>query len=317
MPTLEFRGDVIHMLDNDVSTLSNAMDVLVWTMLKMQPGSSNRRRCLPVPMQVASMDALENNVRALGVGSSDDYRSLVRQLASQLFAEKCSSQGVGTSISRSFSALPSSTLAAYQRQADKIAGVSEQMSQLFTTLDKEPDGKITQEEFVSGVRDLLKHKSTALFPEDDIRKVFKYLDSNGDGNVSLVELTAGFCRHTREAQHKEDTWAERPTQDSGPAHPDNGSSDKSDDYLRSIIGNPDLHLSGSARDPPPLHEAKILEVADDSEAIRSISNINDESPLTSETGKPPECLRVEARNEALQEAPEVLLPFVVSESTVS
>merc|ERR1711974_193746 len=76
MPTLEFRGDVIHMLDNDVSTLSNAMDVLVWTMLKMQPGSSNRRRCFPVPMQVASMDALENNVRALGVGRSDDYRSL-------------------------------------------------------------------------------------------------------------------------------------------------------------------------------------------------------------------------------------------------
>merc|ERR1711990_768306 len=85
--TIDLRALAFKMLDNDVVAVDHALDVLLFTIMGLQPQDQSKWRCAPVPFEVAVPGRLEGEILALGVENPDDHRGLTRRFCSELIAK--------------------------------------------------------------------------------------------------------------------------------------------------------------------------------------------------------------------------------------
>ena len=76
----ELRSCAFHILDNDYQSLNEALDVLQFTLLGLQPLKSRKWRCAPVPFELAVDGRLEGELKALGLEPEGDAREILRRL---------------------------------------------------------------------------------------------------------------------------------------------------------------------------------------------------------------------------------------------
>jgi Ca2+-binding EF-hand superfamily protein len=158
--------------DDDRDNLIQAADVLVSSVLKMQPGSSLRKRRIiaGAPYVVATNTSIDEAITKYGIEDLPAMTewSLLRRLVEKL-------EGI-TSEQR-------------KRLANKV---NKKFQGAFEFLDTSGDGTVSREEFMSVVR---KRFEVVAGPEEtisdeDIGTVFDMMDLDGSGSLTISELGA-------------------------------------------------------------------------------------------------------------------------------
>jgi hypothetical protein len=226
--TLELRAYAMRLLEDDVKTLSEALDTLQYTMLGLQPVSHFKWRCpeepfdIGVPFEIVKPGRLEGEIKALGKTDQDDARECGRKLKRRL-----EQSIVNTSVLASFSqasleespaaprleqslarAATADRRALHSSRSDilktgmrdrigsmkasvsagksRVTGITQVVQQCFKCLDGNGDGKVTETEFVTGMRSGFNEERD--LTERELRIIFRYIDINRDGRLDLVEF---------------------------------------------------------------------------------------------------------------------------------
>eukprot|EP00747_Dinoflagellata_sp_TGD_P014402 gnl/TRDRNA2_/TRDRNA2_123432_c3_seq1.p1 gnl/TRDRNA2_/TRDRNA2_123432_c3~~gnl/TRDRNA2_/TRDRNA2_123432_c3_seq1.p1 ORF type:complete len:605 (+),score=57.51 gnl/TRDRNA2_/TRDRNA2_123432_c3_seq1:2-1816(+) len=172
--------------ENDVEKLTRALDVLEWTFLKLQPQSLFRRRCMPVPFQVAVSGRLEGELIARGIDQTKDHRRVLRELKTRL--DQKVKQGV---LGKETHTHSPSGMARMKKGATHasltLACINQDATEFCKLLDANGDGEVSKEDFVAGIRHYL---GTDVASEDELELLYDHMDMNLDDTVSTTEFQA-------------------------------------------------------------------------------------------------------------------------------
>lgn len=160
MSSHELRRFTWSLLDRDVETLSEALDLLTLALLGLQPKSVFRRRVEDIPFQHASPIRLEAELAARGIKRASDVRDLSRRLQADF--------GIGNSDTNA-----NSTKANLEQLVNYIAGDAQ---------------GISSEQFVERMCEY--EMNNALWSPEDFEMLFKHLDVDMSGSLTKSELQA-------------------------------------------------------------------------------------------------------------------------------
>eukprot|EP00421_Protoceratium_reticulatum_P067142 CAMPEP_0168429174 /NCGR_PEP_ID=MMETSP0228-20121227/37237_1 /TAXON_ID=133427 /ORGANISM="Protoceratium reticulatum, Strain CCCM 535 (=CCMP 1889)" /LENGTH=748 /DNA_ID=CAMNT_0008443257 /DNA_START=175 /DNA_END=2419 /DNA_ORIENTATION=- len=200
--SLELRAFAMSLLDNQVHHLNEALDVLQFTLLGLQPTNRLKRYCANVPFEVAVDGRLEGELRALGLESAGDARMLLRRLKRGL---RQSNFGSTDTLDAAEGEVPSHTLAKRKRRRLRHAssnlgrqvatvgvskGVEEKVKKTFRKLNN-GDGDVDEAAFVRVLREHFQIASKGApppFTDAELAEVFRHVDADSSQALSLEEL---------------------------------------------------------------------------------------------------------------------------------
>eukprot|EP00746_Dinoflagellata_sp_MGD_P029595 gnl/MRDRNA2_/MRDRNA2_170079_c0_seq1.p1 gnl/MRDRNA2_/MRDRNA2_170079_c0~~gnl/MRDRNA2_/MRDRNA2_170079_c0_seq1.p1 ORF type:complete len:475 (+),score=72.54 gnl/MRDRNA2_/MRDRNA2_170079_c0_seq1:119-1426(+) len=167
--------------DNDRITLLHAIDVVVSSVLQVQPGGGmGKKRIMEGrPYKVVSIDLIEDMFAAHGMMDAPAQKE--RQLLQRVATYMSQKRTIGLRHSESKKSVT--------RVFNEAVGLS--WKDLFESMDCEKDGRLTKDEFMhaldamDGVSD-----GVAAFSEEELQFFFDSIDLDGDGDVSLNEFCA-------------------------------------------------------------------------------------------------------------------------------
>lgn len=166
---MDLRCYASALLDNDYMFLDTALDVVQFTLLRLQSQRRSRWRCEPgVPFEVAVGGRLEGELRALGIDTGE--RGLTRRLRAALLCHEARRHD-----GRRWSHMVQ----------QGVTGVSETIRVLFDTADVDRTGALSETEFATAV---LEHIGVDGLTLEEVRQVYRYIDADGSDSLTVEEL---------------------------------------------------------------------------------------------------------------------------------
>eukprot|EP00746_Dinoflagellata_sp_MGD_P076094 gnl/MRDRNA2_/MRDRNA2_30610_c0_seq1.p1 gnl/MRDRNA2_/MRDRNA2_30610_c0~~gnl/MRDRNA2_/MRDRNA2_30610_c0_seq1.p1 ORF type:complete len:864 (+),score=113.74 gnl/MRDRNA2_/MRDRNA2_30610_c0_seq1:1-2592(+) len=201
MSNTEFNKLItIELCDNDRNDLVQAADVLVASVLKMQPGSGLRqRRIIPgTPYVVGTNESIDEAIIKRGIHDlpAVKERLLLHRVAAGLASASASSSPSERSTMKRLG--PGLGLGSARRN-------SVNHEEQFNAFDVSGDGTISRTEFVDALHKRLDMARALLRPEDrltdeEIGAVYDMMDIDGDGEVTIDEFTAVLAVATKSSK---------------------------------------------------------------------------------------------------------------------
>jgi len=215
------RAYACGLLDNDFVHMDEALDIMVATMLGLQTKNPLHWRVSAVPFEIAVDGRLEGECLAQGINMEGDPRSLLRRLETTLGMEglassrKCGrltghDKGKGFKLDD-----PNKTTAdapvmkkqttlgfvkhtLFQKlvhfgvtfKSKYVEGISEDLTKAFEKMNIDGDDEVSEEEFVQAMSAYLRKLGDDSFTEDDLVQMYRYIDLDGSGGVTVTELAA-------------------------------------------------------------------------------------------------------------------------------
>eukprot|EP00747_Dinoflagellata_sp_TGD_P035165 gnl/TRDRNA2_/TRDRNA2_137696_c1_seq1.p1 gnl/TRDRNA2_/TRDRNA2_137696_c1~~gnl/TRDRNA2_/TRDRNA2_137696_c1_seq1.p1 ORF type:complete len:533 (+),score=52.75 gnl/TRDRNA2_/TRDRNA2_137696_c1_seq1:236-1600(+) len=204
--TTDLRAYALSMeYENDVQQVQDALDTLQFTMLGLQVNNRLKRRCGLHPFEIGDESRLEGELVHLGLRAPDDHRQLMRRLLSSLQDTETVSQGMeckkGHGNLRRQRTNSTVHYFDHESRSTRICkmirltcgssgrpGLSFPLELLADRLDPYDIGVMSEEEFVSRCNSHLLKIGVLNFSQDDLRKIFDYIDFSSCGQITVEEV---------------------------------------------------------------------------------------------------------------------------------
>eukprot|EP00746_Dinoflagellata_sp_MGD_P139125 gnl/MRDRNA2_/MRDRNA2_72638_c0_seq2.p1 gnl/MRDRNA2_/MRDRNA2_72638_c0~~gnl/MRDRNA2_/MRDRNA2_72638_c0_seq2.p1 ORF type:complete len:1439 (+),score=238.57 gnl/MRDRNA2_/MRDRNA2_72638_c0_seq2:397-4317(+) len=168
--------------DDDRSGLKNAVDILVATVLKMQPSSAlHKRRVIMAEYEVADIRKIEDAIEARGITSPALVeRRLLHRIVNYLDMRE--SQNTTKFLKKQLHAITGRGKSRYRAAFNAMDCSTGSLGGAHN---------LTQDEFVGALRRQLGlMPENSVFTEEELRTIFDIIDLDGSGTVSMDEFCA-------------------------------------------------------------------------------------------------------------------------------